>query len=132
MKKIFFIHLVFIFFLAKIQAQNVSTDSITGTWKGTSICQVKSSPCHDEIAVYHISKTGKPNEYQFVMNKLVNGKEEDMGIINYSYDSTLHEFTGKSSPIAIWKFEVKVKAAKMEGTLVYNNVLYRIIHLEKQ
>jgi hypothetical protein len=29
---------------------------LIGTWKGTSICQVKNSPCHDENVVYHISK----------------------------------------------------------------------------
>jgi hypothetical protein len=29
---------------------------LIGTWKGTSICQVKNSPCHDEVVVYRISK----------------------------------------------------------------------------
>ncbi|HET6993820.1 MAG TPA: hypothetical protein VFI06_02505, partial [Chitinophagaceae bacterium] len=59
----------------------------TGTWKGTSICQIKSSPCHDEIAVYHISKTGKEGIYSMIMNKVVNGVEEDMGVLEYTYNA---------------------------------------------
>jgi len=35
------------------QMYSQSQDSISGTWKGTSICQVKDSPCHDEVAIYH-------------------------------------------------------------------------------
>ncbi len=113
-------------------AQNkfIQSDSLTGTWKGTSICQVKNSPCHDEIAVYHILKTGKENVFQFVMNKIVNGKEEEMGIINYLYDPTLHTFTSTDSAIAIWKFEVNGRL--MNGTLFYKNVLYRVIRLKKE
>ena len=31
---------------------------IEGAWRGSSICQVKNSPCHDEQVVFHISKDG--------------------------------------------------------------------------
>lgn len=104
-------------------------DPYAGTWKGTSICQQKNSPCHDEIAVYHISPTGKENEYKFIGNKMVNGKEEEMGIINYTFDAAAHTFTNKGSSAAVWKFTVNKTI--MDGTLVNNGVLYRIIHLEK-
>jgi len=41
--------------------KGVPAQSIEGVWKGTSLCQIKDSPCHDETVVYHISKdsTGK-------------------------------------------------------------------------
>ena len=101
-----------------------------GTWKGESLCQVKSSPCHDEIAAYHISKGDKPNTFHFTMNKMVIGVEEDMGVLDYIYDSSTGTFTCiDDKRKLIWKF--KVKNETMEGTLVYNNVLYRVIKLTK-
>lgn len=36
--------------------KSVTAQSFEGVWNGTSLCQVKNSPCHDEIVVYHISK----------------------------------------------------------------------------
>jgi hypothetical protein len=104
---------------------------ITGTWKGTSICQKKDSPCHDEIAVCHVTKTGKPGVYQFVMNKIVNGTEEDMGVLDYTYDATANTLThideGRNG---IWKF--KVNGNTMDGTLYVKGELYRIIKLTKE
>ena len=104
---------------------------IIGTWKGTSICQVKNSPCHDEIAAYHVLKGDKPGIYQFVMNKIVNGAEEDMGVLQYTYDAAANTLTSVDEKRkTIWKFKLNDKT--MEGTLVYNNVLYRIIKLTKE
>jgi len=60
-------------------------DPIAGTWKGTSLCQVKDSPCHDEIAIYHAVKA-EGNNYRFQMNKMVNGKEVEMGETVFAYD----------------------------------------------
>jgi hypothetical protein len=105
--------------------------SLIGTWKGTSICQVRSSPCNDEIAVYHIIKEIKPGVYHVVGNKLVNGKEEEMGEFDFSFsaiDSTLSYVDEKR------KFTIKfmVKEDTMEGTLVSSAVIYRIIKLAKQ
>jgi hypothetical protein len=104
---------------------------IIGTWKGTSICQVKDSPCHDEMAAYHISKGDKAGTYRFVMNKVVNGKEEDMGALDYSYDAAAGTLTHLDTlRKIIWKFKVKGKT--MEGTLFYKGQLYRIIKLNKE
>jgi hypothetical protein len=101
---------------------------ITGTWKGTSICQKKDSPCHDEIAIYHLAKTNKPGVYKFVMNKMVNGVEEDMGVLDYSYDVSTKTLTyideGRK---AVWKFKASGKT--MDGTLYVKGELYRIIKL---
>ena len=59
-------------------AQQTAADKIAGTWKGTSICQVKQSACHDENVVYHISKKSA-NVYTIQASKIVNGAEDDMG-----------------------------------------------------
>jgi hypothetical protein len=112
-------------------ASSFNDTLITGTWKGTSLCQVKNSPCHDEIAVYHVSKGDKPGTYHFVMNKIVNGKEETMGALEYTYDATAGTLTNLDTiRKIIWKF--KVKDRTMEGTLFYKKELYRIIKLSKE
>jgi hypothetical protein len=103
---------------------------LIGTWKGTSICQVKSSPCNDEIAVYHISKGEKPNTYHMLMNKVVNGKEEEMGTLDYDFDVTKQTlYYQDHQRNAAWNF--KVDNHRMDGTLVYKDQLYRIIKLTK-
>jgi len=47
------------FFLAAAAA-----DPISGTWEGTSLCQVKPSPCHDEHVIYRVTETSV-NHYHF-------------------------------------------------------------------
>jgi hypothetical protein len=130
MKAIFFIPLLLATLDAFAGEHTSFNDSLViGTWKGESICQVKSSPCHDEIAVYHISKGEKSNTFQFIMNKVVNGVE-DMGVLDYTYDSSTHTLTSvDEGRKIIWTF--KVKNETMEGTLLYNNTLYRVIKLNK-
>jgi len=104
--------------------------SLIGTWKGTSICQVKPSPCNDEIAVYHVTNGAKPNTYHFVMNKVVNGKEEEMGPLDLDYDATKRVLSYQDHQRnAVWSF--KVGNHQMDGTLVYKDQLYRIIKLTK-
>jgi len=106
-------------------------DSISGTWKGTSICQVKDSPCHDEIAIYHAVKA-EGNTYRFQMNKIVNGKEEEMGETVFTYDKnkqTLDGVTTSAKGKGLWHFVVKSNT--IHGTLTVENVLYRLIDLHK-
>ena len=106
-------------------------DNIIGTWKGTSICQVKNSPCHDETAVYHAIKS-EGNTYRFQMNKMVNNKEEKMGETVFTYDTnnkTLDGVTTSPKGKGLWHFVVKGNT--MHGTLTVENVLYRVIHLHK-
>jgi hypothetical protein len=106
-------------------------DNIIGTWEGTSICQVKDSPCHDEAAIYHAVKV-QGNTYRFQMNKMVNGKEEEMGEILFTYDTnnkTLDGVTTSAKGKGLWHFVVKGNA--MHGTLTVENILYRVIDLHK-
>ena len=115
-------------------AQQTTADKIEGRWKGTSLCQVKASACHDEDVVYHISKKSA-NLYTMQASKIVNGSEEDMG----TFDSVVYvetkqtlRFTMKDQQgrSAVWLF--KVDGIKMHGTLVINeNTLFRIVELKK-
>ena len=52
-----------------------------GRWHGTSLCQVKPSPCHDEEVVYHISAKGG-GRYSIDAYKIVGGTERPMGVLD--------------------------------------------------
>ena len=121
---------VIAFYSAEAQANLTSSDSsIVGIWKGTSLCQVKGSSCHDEIVIYHISKGSGIDTFNIKANKLVNGIEEDMGILQFKFDrktNQLISIAGKGT----WTFAVKNKS--LDGTLTVQGILYRIIKLSKQ
>ena len=120
-------------YTASCSAQGSAKDIIEGTWKGTSLCQVKPSACHDENVVYHISKKSA-NVYTIQANKIVNGAEEDMGTFDsVVYDETkqtlkfiMKDRQGRSN---VWLF--KLDGMQMHGTLTQENTLFRIVELKK-
>ena len=105
-------------------------DQLTGTWKGTSACQLRGSPCRDEIVAYHISRLKQTDSFEIVMNKLVNGAEEQMIALHFAYDpvrktlSTIYRLT------SFWEFTWD--GDMMYGTLIFDRELYRIIKLKKE
>jgi len=104
---------------------------ITGIWKGTSICQKRNSPCHDENVVFHLDKGNQPGIYRCAANKVVNGVEEEMGVLEFAYDAALHTLTNTDKERdATWKFNIKNNT--MDGTLYYKGELYRIIKLKRE
>src|SRR3954447_4001833 len=112
------------------QAQTgvVNIDTLLiGTWNGTSICQIKNSPCHDEIVVYHISKNKGADIFFINANKIVNGVEEGMGILPFVYNKKTNQLT--STAYGIWTFNLE--GDKLEGTLLVHGDLYRRIKIYK-
>jgi hypothetical protein len=128
-------HFHILLMIALIYATDCSAqgtnDIIEGTWKGTSLCQVKSSPCHDENVVYHISKAGNGKTYSIQAGKIINGTEDDMGTLDASYDETQHTLTvAMKDRNSVWLF--KIDGKQMHGTLtVDEKTLYRLIELKK-
>jgi hypothetical protein len=55
--------------------------SAVGTWRGTSVCLVRPSPCNDEVVVYRITRVGTSDSVSVDARKVVNGQEEEMGVI---------------------------------------------------
>ena len=105
------------------------TDSaVIGVWKGTSICQVKNSACHDENVVYYISKGQGADTFDIRAVKIVNGKEVEMGTINCKLDRKGNQLISDS--YGLWTFTLK--GDNMEGTLLYKGDLYRKIKVSKQ
>jgi len=101
---------------------------LIGVWKGSSICQIKNSPCHDETVVYYISKKAGIDTFYVNSYKVVNGIEEEMGILPFILDKKTHQLI--STAYGLWTFSIK--QIKMEGTLISKDALYRIINVNKQ
>lgn len=107
-----------------------TAQSIIGVWKGTSLCQVKNSPCHDESVVYHISKNSSASSYQVDAGKIIDGKEIDMGTLNFTFDPQLKIlFLVDSVKQVRWEF--KLSGKEMHGTLISKGNLVRIVDLKK-
>jgi hypothetical protein len=66
-----------------------------------------------------------------VANKIVNGKEEDMGTLIFTYDDQKKSFVSVDSARAA-KWEFKITGNAMKGTLVYKGDLYRIVDVKKE
>jgi hypothetical protein len=111
-----------------VSAQNGA--NLVGDWKGESKCQVKNSPCHDEIVVYHIKKENEPDKFKVDADKIVNGQPVNMGTLDFIYDQKDQTFT------CVFKngtFKFIIKDNRMDGTLITtDNVLYRRISLKKE
>ncbi|HET9056518.1 MAG TPA: hypothetical protein VFN30_06705 [Chitinophagaceae bacterium] len=128
--KTIILSILFFSIVNSAKAQKNSIDSmIIGIWKGTSTCQIKNSPCHDETVVYYISKIQGIDTFNISANKIVNGKEEEMGIIGCKLDKMNNRLLS-ASPNTLWTFNFKNK--NLNGTLYFKGNLYRIIKLVKQ
>jgi stress response protein SCP2 len=114
-----------------IFGRTVTAQSFEGIWKGTSLCQIKNSPCQNETVVYHISKDSTGKSYEVIANKMVNGKEDYMGTIPFTYDDKQKVFVSMDS-VRNAKWEFKITGNAMKGTLMYKGDLFRIIELKKE
>jgi hypothetical protein len=103
-------------FISKAQTpkDTPAADSLfSGVWKGSSLCQVKNSQCHDENVVYYISKTNKDNILEIKANKIVNGEEVEMGKIQFQYDAKTKQIISTSRQM-------------QSGNLIENKIQLRV------
>jgi hypothetical protein len=113
----------------KAQANKPAPDSLLiGTWKGSSICQIKDSPCHDETVVYHITKHPGTDTFNVLMNKIVKDKEEEMGILPCTYNNKTRQLLSTAYS-GTWTF--RLDKGKLKGTLFFRGYLYRVINITK-
>ena len=103
---------------------------LRGVWRGHSTCVVKSSPCHDEVNVYRITPiAGRPNWYTVSADKVVDGKEVEMGSGEWRYDNGKRTLTGELPRGVI---TLKLDGDKLEGTFTLpNKTVLRRITLKK-
>ena len=113
---------------SQAQTESVKIDSLLiGTWNGSSICQQKNSPCHDETVVYHISKKMGVDTFYIHANKIVNAVEEEMGILPFVYNKKTNQLIS----MAYGTWTLNVEGTKLEGTLFVRGDLYRKIVIRK-
>lgn len=113
----------------RAQTAPVKIDTLlVGNWNGTSLCQLKNSSCHDETVVYHISKKNGVDTFYINASKIVNGAEDEMGILPLVYNKKTNQLT--STAHGTWTFNVT--GNKLEGTLVVRGDLFRKIVVYKQ
>ena len=127
MKRFTAVLVAFVFGTAS--AQTTTENSITGVWKGVSLCQVPNSPCHDETVVYYISKVQGLDTFSIAANKIVAGKEEEMGPIGCKWEEKNKRLVSTAYN-GQWTFNFR--GNKLDGTLYYQGKLYRVINLTKQ
>lgn len=117
--------------------QGSDISHLIGNWSGESICVNKDKfpACHDEHVVYRIIKSsGEAHRLTVTMDKIVNGKPETMGVLDFVYDAERKTLSGeftRNNRRGIWEFAVKDDL--MDGTLATlpDKVIVRRIKVKK-
>lgn len=115
-----------------------SIEEILGDWTGESKCVGNNPYCHDEVVVYHLTRSKEDaKKVNMAADKIVNGKPEFMGEFDMIFDGekmTLTvEFTIKRTG-GKGVFLYKIDGDKMDGTLTVfpENEIGRKIHVERK
>jgi len=69
-----------------LPAQEARPDPV-GTWRGTSLCQVRPSACHDESVVFRITRTTTRDSLALDGRKIVNAAEVEMGVLGCRFEA---------------------------------------------
>jgi hypothetical protein len=102
-------------------AQKQTAVSLFGDWTGESKCVGSNPYCHDEIVLYHLTRSkNDASKINLSADKIVDGKPEFMGEFDMTFDpekmTLTSEFTIKrTGGKGVWLFTVK--GDKMDGTL---------------
>ena len=99
---------------AQSTSQQRAAVTPVGTWRGTSVCLVRPSACHDEIVVYRIAPTNAPDSVTMDARKIVSGEEQEMGILRCRFTSSNGSLICVI-PQGTWQF--RVSADSLVGEL---------------
>jgi hypothetical protein len=77
-----------------------------GVWRGTSLCGVRPSPCNDETVVYRITRVNTSDSLSIDARKIVNGQEEEMGVIGCRSAASGSQLTC-TMPNGVWRFTIR-------------------------
>jgi hypothetical protein len=123
---------LFIFLLTLPAIVYSQGNTVLGTWRGTSVCQVKDSPCNNETVVYYITSTDKSNVFKLKANKIVNNTEVEMGELEFLYNDAAKTLTCQRDDRLHSPWEFKIDGQSMHGTLMINAMtLFRVIDVSK-
>lgn len=88
-----------------LPAQTPTPATALGTWRGTSLCLVHPSGCHDENVVYRITPTTTRDSVSLDGRKIVNGVEEEMGVLGCRFNPRNAGLTCQMRN-GVWNFTV--------------------------
>jgi hypothetical protein len=112
-----------------LATEPADTAAVVGIWRGESLCTVKPSPCHDEVVVYHFAPGKTPAAVVATANKIVDGKEVNMGVLDCTFDAAHRALT---CPIARGTFRFVIEGRQLSGTLtLVDGTLFRRISAKK-
>ncbi|HVF67242.1 MAG TPA: hypothetical protein VM914_06250 [Pyrinomonadaceae bacterium] len=98
-----------------------SLSKVLGEWEGESVCVGKNRPaCKNEHVIYHITKKDGDEADAVTMHadKVVNGKPEEMGVLDCKYDAAESSLTCEFNVNGTHGvFEYAIDGDEMEGTL---------------
>src|SRR5258706_11227401 len=79
---------VIVFASAACAQKKTPVDDILGDWTGESKCVGSNPYCHDEIVIYHLTRSKKDaSKVNLSADKVVNGKPEFMGEFDMTFDA---------------------------------------------
>ena len=87
------------------QATGAAPDPV-GVWRGTSLCLVRPSPCNDEVVVYRISRSKTSDSLSMDARKIVNSREEEMGVLACRITAAGTGFTCTMRN-GVWNFTIR-------------------------
>jgi hypothetical protein len=89
----------------RMPAQAARPDPV-GTWRGTSVCQLRASACHDESVVYRITRTTTRDSLAMDGRKIVNAAEVEMGVLGCRLEAPSARLTCPM-PNGVWQFTIR-------------------------
>jgi len=104
---------------ARDHSNNPSASPV-GTWRGDSICVGNRPACKNEDVVYRFEALpGKPSMLIQFADKIIEGKREPMGKLEFTYDQAAGTLTGefrRGQTHILW--ELTMSGDKMDGKLL--------------
>jgi hypothetical protein len=70
------------------------------------VCTLRPSSCNDEVVVYRITRVNTSDRLSIDARKVVNGQEEEMGVIGCRSAASGAQLTC-TMPNGIWRFTIR-------------------------
>lgn len=90
---------------AQVAPRHAAASTPVGVWRGTSLCLVRPSACHDEVVVYRIASGSTADSVSLDARKIVGGVEEEMGVLGCRFTPSNGLLTC-GMPRGTWQFHV--------------------------
>ena len=112
-----------------IALATTTDDTLSGDWRGDSICVVRNSACVDEKSLYHFKKLGQTDRYSLQADKIVNGQPVNMGTVDCVFAPEKQALTCELQKGVI---HLSLNGTRLEGTMnLADGMLWRNISLAK-